>query len=233
MATANEIRKEVGDIFATAWESREGRVVPDSENLELGNDAVELEGTVLYADLADSTELVDNYKPAFAAEIYKAYLVTSCRIIRDRGGVITAFDGDRVMAVFLGDNKNSAAARAALEIHWAVKDVINPAIKAQYTKTAFELQQAVGIDTSPLFVAKTGIRGSNDLVWVGRAANYAAKLSAYRNGSYSSFITESVFKKLNDKSKYGGGTSRKVMWDKLMWEEMGITIYGSTWWWEI
>lgn len=233
MATAKEIRKEVTDIFATRWERREGRVVPDSENVELGNNAVELDATVLYADLADSTELVDNYKAPFAAEVYKTYLVTACRIVRARGGVITAFDGDRVMAVFLGDNKNSHAARAALEIHWAVREIINPSIKAQYPRTSFEVQQAVGIDTSPLFVARTGIRGSNDLVWVGRAANYAAKLSAFRNGSYCSFITEAVFKKLNDSSKYRNGTPRRVMWDKLMWDEMGITIYGSTWWWEI
>lgn len=232
MSTAKELRKEVTEILASSWERREGRMVPDSESIELGNDAVELDATVLYADVADSTELVDNYKAAFAAKIYKTYLVTSCRIIRDRGGVVTAFDGDRVMAVFRGDDKNSAAARAALEIRWVVREVINPAVKTRYPKTAFELQHGVGIDTSPLFVARAGIRGSNDLVWVGRAANYAAKLSAFRSGNYSSFITEDVFRKLNKKSKYGGSPPR-LMWNKIMWEEMGITIYGSSWWWKV
>jgi class 3 adenylate cyclase len=232
MASAKEIRDEVAEIFATNWKTRDGQVVPDYDSVKLGNDAVKVEGTVLYADLADSTELVNNYKPHFAAEIYKTYLVTACRIIRDRGGVITAFDGDRVMAVFLGNTKNSDAARTALEINFAVKKVIAPAIKVQYPTTAFEIQQAVGIDTSALFVAKTGIRGSNDLVWVGRAANFAAKLSAFRYGSYSSFITEDVFGKLSETSKHGGSPKRS-MWDKIMWQEMGITIYGSAWWWEL
>ena len=40
------------------------------------------------------------------------------------------------------------------------------------------MRQSVGVDTSELLVAKTGIRTVNDLVWVGRAANYAAKLSS-------------------------------------------------------
>jgi class 3 adenylate cyclase len=230
MSTAKEIREEVAEIFATKWKTSDGQVVPDSDSVKLGNDAVKLDGTVLYADLADSTELVNTYKAHFAAEIYKSYLVTACRIIRDRGGDITAFDGDRVMAVFIGDRKNSDAARAALEINWAVKEVIRPAIKAQYPTTSFELHQAVGIDTSSLFVAKTGIRGSNDLVWVGRAANFAAKLSAFRYGTYSSFITEDVFNRLEVKSKFGGNPQRS-MWDKIMWQEMGIAIYGSTWWW--
>ena len=68
-------------------------------NIQLGNDAVKLEGTVLYADLDDSTKLVDTMSPEFAAEVYKSYLVCAARIIRDQGGVITAYDGDRIMAV--------------------------------------------------------------------------------------------------------------------------------------
>jgi class 3 adenylate cyclase len=231
MATAKEVRDEVSAILATRWQTREGQVVPDSENVKLANnDAVELDATVLYADLADSTELVNSYKPIFAAEIYKAYLVTACRIIRANNGTITAFDGDRVMAVFLGTTKNSDAARCALKINGAVKKIINPAIKTQYPNTSFEIQQAVGIDTSKLLVAKTGIRGSNDLVWVGRAANFAAKLSAVRRTGYSTFITEDVFNRLMDTSKLSGSN---VMWDKLMWEKMGIAIYGSTWFWEL
>src|SRR5436305_6043510 len=102
MSTADEIRQEVKAIFATNWKKRDGLVVPDSDSVKLGNDAVELDATVLYADLADSTELVNKYYDHFAAEIYKTYLVTACRIIRLRGGEITAFDGDRVMAVFIG-----------------------------------------------------------------------------------------------------------------------------------
>ena len=209
----------------------QGQVVPDSSDVALGNNNVTLEGTVLYADLVDSTELVDNYQNHFAAEIYKTYLISACRIIRNHGGEITAFDGDRVMAVYLGKKKNSDAAHSALNIRWAVDKIINPAIKAQYPDTSFSLKQAVGIDTGSLFVARTGIRGSNDLVWVGRAANYAAKLCGVRQGQYTTFITEEVFKRLNDDAKYGEG--HRSMWDKLMWAEMGIAIYGSSWWWEV
>lgn len=232
MSMQDEIRAEVKKIFAAGWQKKKGLVVPESANVQLGNDAIEIDGAVLYADLDDSTGLVNSYKSEFAAEIYKTYLITACRIIRERGGEITAFDGDRVMAVFMGNLKNTNAARAALNINWAVEKVINPSIKEQYPTTAFLVRQAVGIDTSSLLIARTGIRGSNDLVWVGRAANYAAKLCGIREPGYSSFITEDVFKRLNASSKFGGNPQR-VMWDKLMWQEMGITIYGSTWTWGV
>jgi class 3 adenylate cyclase len=232
MGTLNDVRTEVAAIFATKWQKREGQVVPEPENVLLGNDAVTLKGTVLYADLAQSTQLVQGYKDFFAAEVYKSYLVTACRIIRSDGGVITAFDGDRVMAVYLGDAKNSNAARSALKINWAVKNVINPAIKQEYPNTSYEVSQVIGIDTSPLFVAKTGIRGSNDLVWVGRAANYAAKLCSIREPTHSSYLTEDVFNQLNETSKLGGNPKR-TMWEKVTWTETGLTIYRSSWWWAL
>jgi class 3 adenylate cyclase len=231
MTTLAEIRQEVEEVFGTKWSRREGEDVPEAEDVKLGNDAVTLKGTVLYADLTDSTGLVKGYKDWFAAEVYKAYLVASCRLVRNNDGVITAFDGDRVMAVFHGNSKNTSATRCALQINYVVKNVVNPAIKERYPNTGYQVRQAVGIDTSDLFIARTGIRGSNDLVWVGRAANYAAKLCSLRDGDHSSYITEDVFNLLAEEVKYGG-EPRQLMWDKIMWNDQGIAVYRSNWWWK-
>ncbi|MCT7313254.1 adenylate/guanylate cyclase domain-containing protein [Ralstonia sp. CHL-2022] len=225
-----QLLSETAQIFKAKWDVTDARTVPDAEAVGLGNFAKKVNATVLYADLADSTGLVDGHKDWFAAEIYKAYLNLACKIIRAEGGEITAFDGDRVMAVFIGESKNSDAARAALKIHYAAEEILNTELKTRYPSSGYKVQQAVGIDTGDLFVAKTGIRGSNDLVWVGRAANYAAKLCALRDG-YDTYITEDVYKKLNEKSKFGGN-GKDNMWEKHMWDEMGIVVYRSTWWWK-
>lgn len=231
MTTSDDILKEIKEILRTGWKRRDGRKVPEPEDVQLGNDAVCLKGTVLYADLADSTGLVKGYKDWFAAEVYKAYLISACRIIRNDGGVITAFDGDRLMAVYFGDSNNSSAARSALKINYVVKNMINNTIKEQYPNTGYQVQQAVGIDTSDLFIARTGIRGSNDLVWVGRAANYAAKLCSLREGNYASYITEDVFNSLAEDAK-NGGNPKQCMWEKVMWNDQGIAVYRSSWWWK-
>jgi class 3 adenylate cyclase len=136
--------------------------------------------------MADSTKLVDSETPQFAAEIYRCYLVCAARIVKANDGSITAYDGDRIMAVFIGDTKNTNAAKTALQINAAVIDIINPPISNQYPQSTYRLSHVIGIDTMPfvlLFVARIGVRNDNDLVWVGRAANYAAKLSSINEGN--------------------------------------------------
>ena len=230
MALKDDLEKRVKEIFKEQWTKRDGTVVPSDDSIKLNNDAVEIAGTILYADLADSTKLVDGYQPAFAAEIYKTFLHCAARIISSEGGTITAYDGDRVMAVFIGDHKNTIAVRAALKINWAAKQLIQPALKAQYPKSTFTLKHVCGVDTSKLFVAKTGIRGANDLVWVGRAANYAAKLAAL-DESYPTWITKDVYDKMAESSKLGG-VNKTNMWTKRTWTAMGNKeIYSSTWSW--
>ena len=174
--------------------------------------------------------MVTRVKSHFAAEVYKAYLNTACRVIRFNGGEITAFDGDRVMALFVGGSKNTSAAKTALMINWAIDKIVNAELVRQYPDTSFRVQQAVGIDTSDLWIARTGIRGSNDLVWVGRAANYAARLCSLRSGSNVSWITEDVFNAIDDTVKYSDG---RLMWDKHVWNEYNCYVYSSNWWWSL
>ena len=224
-----QLDQEVKKIFREVWETRDGQKVPESEDVQLGNHAVKLDGTVLYADLDGSTNMVDQKTPEFAAEIYKSYLHCAAKIIRSEGGVITSYDGDRIMAVFIDGAKNTDAARCALKINYAVSKIINPAIKQQYN-TNFQVRQIVGIDTSKLFVARTGIRGSNDLVWVGRSANYAAKLCS-ESSYYPSWITSSVYNCLLDASKLG--SDGRNMWESVWWEDRRMTVYRSTWYWGV
>ena len=230
MSLKEELSDKIAQIFRERWTERDGQVVPEYEDIKLTNDAVLINGTVLYADLNESTNLVNKYKLQFSAEIYKAYLHCTAKIINEEGGIITAYDGDRIMAVFIGDSKNSIAARTALKINWTVNNIINPAIKVQYPQSTYSVGQVVGIDTSDLFVARTGVRGSNDLVWVGRAANYAAKLAGR---SYpATQITSVVYNQLNDSSKFGANGDN--MWTATTVSELGdIQIYTSSWWWEI
>ena len=231
MSLGGELADEVRRIFKQKWSTRKGIKVPESEDLRLGNDAVELDGTVLYADLDASTNLVDGYEPAFAAEIYKTYLHCAAKIIRSEEGVITSYDGDRIMAVYIGESKNTCAARSALKINYTVTKIINPLLKKYYPRTDYRVRQVVGIDTSALFVARTGIRGSNDLVWVGRAANYAAKLSSL-SADYPSRLTEAVYNKLPESVRYAD--DGRLMWEPVTWTDMNrMMIYRSTWRWRI
>jgi class 3 adenylate cyclase len=222
----DDLTNEVSQIFADKWTTSVGQKVPEAADVSLGNEAVELTGTVLYADLSDSTDLVRTKKHFFAAEVYKSYLHCASKIIRACGGVITSYDGDRVMAVFIDGNTDIDAARCGRKIHWATINIIQPSLKAQYPNSSFKLQQTVGIDTSDFWVARTGIRGSNDLVWIGNAANYAAKMASL-GPEYPTRISKAVFDMLDEKSKIFGDP-KKYIWTNLGDSQLGIPIYGST-----
>lgn len=225
-----DLETRVAEIFRDRWDERDGNVVPEDDDVGLGNDAVKLKATVLYADLADSTDMVDKYKSFFAAAIYKTFLHCAAKIIRSEGGEISAYDGDRIMAVFIGNAKNSSAVRAALKIKYAVLEIIKPAEQRQYTQNTYDLRHVVGIDTSELFIARTGVRGANDLVWVGRAANYAAKLLALPS-TYSTYITKETYDVIWPELKTTGD---RAMWEAVRWNTFDDRlIYRSNWWWRV
>ncbi len=234
MMLKKDLEDHVAETFRKKWTTRAGQVVPEPADLLLGNnDAIEFDrATILYADLSGSTKLVDEKIWWFAAEIYKNFLHCSGKIIKDQGGTIVSYDGDRVMAVFLGKSQTSTAARCALKINYAVINIINPKLKAQYATSDYEVRHVVGIDTSEIRAVRTGVRGGNDIVWVGRAANYAAKLTEL-NDPPRTWITENAYDYLADWAKEGDDPKRS-MWTQYTWtEHENRTIYGSTWWWDI
>jgi adenylate cyclase len=138
------------------------------------------------------------------------------------------------MGVFFKGAKNTAAAEAALKINYFFKKILQPAFTEFYAARTLSLSQGVGVDTSRAMVVRTGIRNNNDLVWIGRAPNVAAKLSAIREYGYSSYISESVFNAMLDSSKFGGGDNR-LMWEERTWDTgkaYGVgTVYRSNWTW--
>jgi class 3 adenylate cyclase len=215
MPLKEDLESQVQQIFQDAWTTETTTGVPDPEDLQLDNHAKNLEeSTVLYADLDGSTDMVNGYQWWFSAEVYKAYLRCAARVIAAEGGTVTAYDGDRVMAIFTGDSKNTSAVRAALKINYTVLEIIRPAIKARYGND-FVMNHVVGVDTSPLHAARIGVRGYNDLVWVGRAANYAAKLTSLAGKPI--WITKDVYDNMNNVVKFHGEVD---MWLNHTWTAM-------------
>jgi class 3 adenylate cyclase len=231
MGLKADLEADVKKIYSEQWSRRDGRKVPEDVDLKSGNDAVDIEVTILYADLDESTKLVDNYKDWFAAENYKTFLQCATKVIRSEGGHVRSFDGDRVMGVFFGASKNTSAVRCGFKIHWAVDKIVQPKLKDKYPNTKYVMKHVVGIDTSKIMVAKAGIRNSNDLVWVGRSANHAAKLSSLSSAT-PTWITDKVYDNMHDNVKYDG--DRKNMWEERKWTaQNNRRIYRSNYTWSI
>lgn len=236
MGLVEDIEANVAQVVSVPWKSRKGTVVPESDDVALADGAVELDAVYLYADMADSTGLAREFPREVAAKVVRAYLEGSCRVLKAKGGQIRSFDGDRVMAIFVGGSKNNAAAQAALHIAYVVREILRPKVEAKFPslrKSGYVVSHCVGVASGTALMVRGGVRGSNDLVSIGRAPNVAAKLSEIRDGSFNAYITEPVFGYLQNDSKYGG-KDRRLMWEDRRLDVGGehMTVYRSKWQWK-
>lgn len=212
------------NILNRRWNIRDGRIVPNTPDVALAGGGVRLDATFLYADLRHSTYLASNYQNRTAAKVIKCFIYCATAIIKLNKGTVTSFDGDRVMGVFVGNEKNSQAAKAGLQINWSVQNVVEPKVSAKFTsikESGFDLRHGVGIDTGSVLTVRAGVRGINDLIWIGRAPNLAAKFSDITDAGYSTFIHQDVYSRLAKDSRY---TSQNVD----MWESRSFKIDGTS-----
>lgn len=195
------IQSSVDDVLSTPWNITNGSLVPKTEDIVMKNGGRRVDATYLYADLAGSSKMAHELDPEVTAKVIRAYITSATRILRHFGGEIRSFDGDRVMAIFIGDSKNDSAVRAALAINWAVSQVIAPALRNTWSdiEKYYKVDHGVGLDTGEALIVRGGARNNNDLISVGHAPNDAARLSDYR--SWNINITEAVYNGLNDDHK--------------------------------
>ena len=225
MPLRNDLNSQVRQILQERWRINPSRTAPKLDDLDLNNHGATINATVLYADLDESTKLVDQQEEVFAAQMYKTYLACAARIISSEQGNVTAYDGDRIMAVYTGRRTAERAVRTALKISYAVREIINPAIRELKPSSRFVMKQSCGVDTSKLLVTRTGPRSANDLVWVGRAANHAAKLSSRE--APATHITAAVYGQIPEGLKVSNTGGQ--IWTQATAREVGNRrIYTST-----
>ena len=101
-------------------------------------------------------------------------------------------------------------------------------MQSTYANNSIQVNHSVGIDTSEIHVARIGVRGEgdNDLVWVGRAANRAAKLTALGTPEYPIWVSQQVYLKMNPPLRnYVNGNSA---WEARTWKTMNDSIVYRT-----
>lgn len=235
MSKADDIDAAIKRILTAPWQIRNGTVVPENEDVVLANGGVNLDAVILYSDLADSTKLARTFSNQIAAKIVRAFLASMTTLIQDSGGAVRSFDGDRVMGVYVGESKNSAATKCALQMNYVVKKLLRPAAEARFPllkEKGYVISHCSGVASSKVLVVRAGVRDNNDLVFVGSAPNIAAKLSDLRESPYSTFITWSVYNKLNEASKLG--SDGRNMWESThrMLGDEKWHCYRSSWRWQ-
>ena len=220
------VEKDIDNIKNASWGTRKGTVVPSTENIALNGGAVELEAAYLFADMANSSKMARTFDRRITAKILKSFLAASVRIIRYHNGTVMSFDGDRVMAAFVGETPATTATRCAFSISWMVKNVLRPKFESKYdtvSNAPFKIRHATGVEYGTVFIVRAGARGDNDLISIGGVPNLAAKFSDIRENGYDTYISRTVYDRLLDSAKKRLDGS-DIPWEGRTWDFAGSKI---------
>ena len=239
MSLLTDLEAKVAGYMAGDYKVTKKQTVPNPEDIPLGNEAAELEATVLFLDVRQSSDITNTFRRQTAAKMMKAYFDGAVRVINANDGYVRSFNGDGMLAIFVGDLQSNHAVKAAMQVKWFVNDVLEPKFRKYFEGNAGALGNAldfsvgVGLDQGTIFAVRVGIKGTNDVAWVGRCTNTAAKLSATTSSPRNIAVTRAVYSRLNDDRKLSSGAQ---MWsDETFHDFGGITraIRTTTYHWTI
>jgi adenylate cyclase len=216
MALLEELNGKIDAYVKQPYEIEETTIIPDTDNSKLtfGNKGLTCEYAFLFMDIRKSSQFHETYGFPKAAKIYQSFHDINVRVIEENNGSVRAFDGDRVMGVFVGRSKNSNAVKAAMQIQWAIRNILNPKLETKITCGG-------GIDYGKILVTKIGKgrnKNNNDLVWIGKADNYASHLA--NEAKNTIIISTNSYNVLVD--------DRKVSDGKNMWQSKILTLKNGT-----
>ncbi|MEM7404860.1 MAG: adenylate/guanylate cyclase domain-containing protein [Pseudomonadota bacterium] len=167
---AERERAEVSQLF--------GRYVPPviTEALIADRGAlapVEREASILFIDLAGFTAMTERVGPTGTMGVLNEYFDVVSRIISERGGIITQFQGDAVLATFNVPLDDPDHARHAVEAALEAADAVNAR-----TFAGEQLSIRAGIALGPVVAGSVGGAGRESYTVHGDTVNLAARLEA-------------------------------------------------------
>lgn len=188
----DEVADEVATILASTFQIDivETNTVPHASdpvitfpNLDAKRQGTKLIDTcVLYIDIRRSTELNLAHRGPTVAKLYSAFVRAMTRCARHHKGHVRGIIGDRVMVIFDKQHSFVNAVECALSMNSTAQYVINKHFRNG------EISCGIGIDTGRMLATKTGVRrhgfeqhAYRSLVWLGRPANVASKLTDIAN----------------------------------------------------
>lgn len=237
--TKTELSTMVASYMAGTYDTVTTRSVPLAEDVPLGNKAKLLTATALFIDIRQSSDITNSFRRQTAAKMLKSYFDGAVRIIRHNGGEVRSFNGDGMLALFIGGQQRNNAVKAAMQVKWFVQFVLWPKFNAYFGNNQnargkrLSFSVGCGIDHGDIYAVKVGIRGTNDVAWVGRCTNTAAKLSNVLRSPDNIGATRAVYGALHASRTHTDG---EHMWSDQASGDFGgvLRLYRTTsWWWAV
>lgn len=180
-----EIEKEIENSSKEEVSFSKTSFVPNINDPELtfGNGyekkGKKIRTCVLFVDIRNSVHLTDKHQIKTMGRIYSSFTKSVLKVAREHNGYVRNIIGDRIMIVFDVYECFKNAVECAISINH-----ISILIRDCFKNVDFRC--GIGIDYGDMYVIKVGRErkgeensDNKDLVWVGKPANKASRLTDY------------------------------------------------------
>jgi adenylate cyclase len=193
MATHQEILDKVDEYLNEAYVQEDARTVPKRTDLTFGNTVKKIGHTVvLYVDMRKSRRILSDASNFWSVKVHRAFLLALTHCVEYRDGHMRSFNGDGILAFFVGENAASRGVRAAMDTKAFVLQ-INEHLNAEGVDP---IDFGIGIAQGGILVAKSGKSGDDwtkqDLVWIGLPIYLAVELSEFGQQPNNIWISNNV-----------------------------------------
>lgn len=150
-----------------------------------------LDAAVLYCDISGYTSLTNQNRNETVTRILIGFHSSMVRITNQCQGRVFSFAGDRVMSVFVSDDR-SITIDNATTCALAMQSIVRIILPEEFEKRNFlpKLSCSIGLDYGRVLMGRFGAGQSTDVILVGDVANYAAKLQGNANSNETLVSTE-------------------------------------------
>jgi hypothetical protein len=197
-----EISKDIDDFRGTEFVYSDYNGVPNRSDAGLTfgygetKKGKKINTCVLFVDIRNSVQLTGKHQNITMAKLYTVFTNAVIKSAKRYNGHIRNIIGDRVMIVFEPDNCFVNSVDCAITINHIAK-IINK-------KFSVDFKCGIGVDFGEMRVLKVGIRKygidgieHRGLVWTGKPANFASRLTDTANKEIEKIQFEVKKKKYN------------------------------------
>lgn len=154
-------------------------------------DAEEIEGTIVFTDLAGFTAFSRDLPPSEVSRHLTDYFTEMSRIIHEHNGWVNKFLGDGILALFgLKDQENHT------------EMAIKASLAMQRSMEKFPWHKRVGIATGKFITGEFGTDKTRRFDCLGHTVNLASRLQSYAEIG-ELLVCEETFHKMKDKFNFG------------------------------
>lgn len=230
MALSDELAHRVQETFSEQFEISHGWSIPSTTDITFDNQGKQIKLVSLFVDIRKSTSIVNAIGLENAARMYKAYVWGITKIVKERGGQILSFNGDGVVAGFVGPNTaENGAALSALNLNWYLYFYVKPQVDHLLGGSGLTFDYGIGIDSGQVLVVKVGQKGedNHDLVWSGNPVNYSVKVNSLAEFPYGIYVSHEIFNRVHySLAMYDS----EFIWEAWNWAEKDKLLWRTRWW---